>query len=255
MEKDKIKGAIRTDFILSAEIIADFTRLGRHGTIHNLRVGAGPASPSPRRVGVYGFVAAIVKLDDGGPFSSHPNRRWLFGLVQRAFGAGILTTAPWLMRRLGRRGHGGNVSRGRRHTHPRVLPGAHSWIECSADGMVHLPAIGGALQWLTPLMLDGVAGILAGALVLAMVSGARHVIPVIHPRRASGHHGSKVLSNLLEPRQLPCLQSASDRTWPSLVRSGKGGLPKKEAVATAQARAVREVIDLAIPRCGESRGK
>jgi predicted DNA repair protein MutK len=41
--------------------------------------------------------------------------------------------------------------------------------------MVPLPVIGSALQWLTPVMLDGVAGILAGALVLAVVSGARRV--------------------------------------------------------------------------------
>jgi hypothetical protein len=48
--------------------------------------------------------------------------------------------------------------------------------------MARVPVIGGALQWLTPVMLDGVAGIFAGALVLAMVSGARRVI---HPRRTA----------------------------------------------------------------------
>jgi predicted DNA repair protein MutK len=61
------------------------------------------------------------------------------------------------------------------------MPGAHSWVEGSADGMAQVPVVGGALQRLMPVMLDGVAGILAGALVLVTVSGARRII---HPRRA-----------------------------------------------------------------------
>jgi hypothetical protein len=56
------------------------------------------------------------------------------------------------------------------------IPGAHSWIQRSADEMAPMPVIGGALQWLIPVMLDGVAGILAGAVVLTIVSGARRVI-------------------------------------------------------------------------------
>jgi hypothetical protein len=62
------------------------------------------------------------------------------------------------------------------------IPGALSWIEVSAEGLALVPVIGGALQWLTPVMVDGVAGILAGALVLAMVIGARRIID---PRRAA----------------------------------------------------------------------
>jgi len=45
-----------------------------------------------------------------------------------------------------------------------------------ADGMAAAPGIGGALQWLVLVLLDAVAGILAGAVVLAVVSGARWVV-------------------------------------------------------------------------------
>ena len=124
-------------------------------------------------------MAGIVKLDDGGLFLSQRTGNTYSARVLRAFGGGVLAAAPWLMRGLAVGGTaamflvgGGILIHG--------IPGAHSWIVGSADWMARVPVIGGALQWLTPLMLDGVAGILAGALVLAIVSGARHVI---HPRR------------------------------------------------------------------------
>jgi predicted DNA repair protein MutK len=96
-EKDKIKGAIRTDFILSAEIIVitlgtvaakDFTT----------QVGVLAAIAVIMTIGVYGLVAGIVKLDDAGLFLSQlegerPTRR-----LKRALGRGILTAAPWLMK-------------------------------------------------------------------------------------------------------------------------------------------------------------
>src|SRR5262249_27438169 len=122
----------------------------------------------------------IVKLDDGGLSLSQRAGNTYSARVLRAFGAAILAAAPWLMKGLAVGGTaamflvgGGIIIHG--------TPGVHSWIEGSADRMAPMPVIGGALQWLTPVMLDGVAGILAGALVLAMVSGARRVI---HPRRA-----------------------------------------------------------------------
>jgi hypothetical protein len=126
-------------------------------------------------VAVYGLVAGIVKLDDGGLYLSQRTGNAYSARVMRAFGTGVLAAAPWLMKALAILGTaamflvgGGILVHG--------IPGAHSWIEGSADWMAQVPVIGGALQWLTPLMLDGVAGILAGALVLAVVSGTRRVI-------------------------------------------------------------------------------
>jgi predicted DNA repair protein MutK len=174
LEKEKIKGAVRTDFILSAEIIV-------------ISLGTVAAAPFMTRMsvligialimtmGVYGLVAGIVKLDDGGLYLSQRTGDTYAAGVMRAFGAGLLTAAPWLMKGLSVAGTaamflvgGGILTHG--------IPGAHSWIEGLADGMAPLPGIGGALQWLTPVLLNAAAGILVGALVLAVVSGARRAI-------------------------------------------------------------------------------
>lgn len=176
IEKEKIKGAVRTDFILSAEIIV--ISLGTVATADFMtRVSVLTGVALIMTVGVYGLVACIVKLDDGGLSLSQRTGNAYSARVLRAFGAGVLAMAPWLMKGLAVGGTaamflvgGGILVHG--------IPGAHSWIEGSADGMAPMPLIGGALQWLTPLMLNGVVGILAGALVLATVSGARRVI---HP--------------------------------------------------------------------------
>ena len=99
LEKDKIQGAIRTDFILSAEIIA-------------ITLGTVQAAPWPTQfavlagvavlmtLGVYGLVAAIVKMDDAGLYLSRlPSAREGGGVVQ-AFGRGLVRAAPLLMKAL-----------------------------------------------------------------------------------------------------------------------------------------------------------
>lgn len=180
VEKEKIKGAVRTDFILSAEIIV--ITLGTVAAMPFMtQVSVLTGIALIMTVGVYGLVAGIVKLDDGGLYLSQQTGDAYSARALRAFGAGVLAAAPWLMKGLAVAGTaamflvgGGILIHG--------IPGAHSWIEVSADGLAPVPVIGGALQWLTPVMLDGVAGMLAGALVLATVSGARRVI---HPRRAA----------------------------------------------------------------------
>jgi predicted DNA repair protein MutK len=180
VEKEKIKGAVRTDFVLSAEIIV--ITLGTVAAMPFMtQVSVLTGIALIMTVGVYGLVAGIVKLDDGGLYLSQQTGDAYSARALRAFGAGVLAAAPWLMKGLAVAGTaamflvgGGILIHG--------IPGAHSWIEVSTDGLAPVPVVGGALQWLTPVMLDGVAGMLAGALVLATVSGARRVI---HPRRAA----------------------------------------------------------------------
>ncbi len=154
VEKDKIKGAVRTDFILSAEIIA--ITLGTvtaqpFGT--QFAVLAGIALVMT--VGVYGLVAGIVKLDDLGLHLS----RAASGAA-RAVGGGILAAAPWLMKALSIAGTaamflvgGGILTHG--------IPPLHHWIEGVASSAG--PALGAVL----PTLLDGVAGVIAGGIVLA----------------------------------------------------------------------------------------
>ena len=113
LESDKIKGAVRTDFILSAEIIAiTLGTVADASFTTQLLVLAGIALLMT--VGVYGFVAGIVKLDDLG--------LWLTrrpGAAARAVGGGILRTAPWVDEGLVGRRHRGDVSCRRQHPGPR----------------------------------------------------------------------------------------------------------------------------------------
>jgi hypothetical protein len=174
LELEKIKGAVRTDFILSAEIIV--ISLGTVAAAPFItRASVLTAIALIMTVGVYGLVAGIVKLDDGGLYLSQRTGDAFSARVLRSFGAAILKVAPWLMKGLSVAGTaamflvgGGILTHG--------IPGVHPWIVDLTDGLAEVRGIGGALQWLVRVLLDAVAGILAGALVLAAVSGARRVI-------------------------------------------------------------------------------
>ena len=169
LEREKIKGAVRTDFILSAEIIAITL-----GTVQASPVGTQVAVLSGiallMTVGVYGLVAGIVKLDDAGLHLSQKAGQSAPARLQRQAGQGIIWTAPYLMKGLSIAGTaamflvgGGILTHG--------MAGMHEWIE-----HVTLQA-GAALQWLASLALDGVVGILAGAVILAGVSGIKRLRP------------------------------------------------------------------------------
>ena len=167
-EKDKIKGAVRTDFILSAEIIA--ITLGTVATspfITQMTVLVGIAIAMT--IGVYGVVAGIVKLDDFGLYlTRRPGARAAF---QRRVGGVILKAAPYLMRTLTVLGTaamflvgGGILTHG--------IPVLHHGIEAVAGKVTDLPAIGALFGALTPALLDGLAGVVAGALALVGVTMA-----------------------------------------------------------------------------------
>ena len=157
LEKDKIKGAVRTDFILSAEIIAIAL-----GTVANAPFGTRVLVLSGialvMTIGVYGFVAGIVKLDDAGLWLSQRP-----AAVARALGDAILQAAPWLMKALSFAGTvamflvgGGILVHG--------VPPLHHAIVGAVQGL------GTAAQAVLPLLADGVVGLLAGGLVLAAVT-------------------------------------------------------------------------------------
>ena len=164
-EKTRIKGAIRTDFILSAEIIA--ITLGTvQGEPLATQVTVMALIAVAMTVGVYGVVAAIVKLDDLGLYLSQLQGGGLKAPL-RAIGRGILRVAPWLMKGLSVAGTmamflvgGGIVVHG--------FPWLHHQIEhlvAPLQALTQVPA------WLTGLatpVAQGVAGLLAGT-VLALV--------------------------------------------------------------------------------------
>lgn len=93
-EKDKIKGAVRTDFILSAEIVAITLGIVAEAPLLNqVLVLSGIALVVT--IGVYGLVGLIVKLDDMGYWLAEKT-----SVLARALGKGLLVVAPWLMKSL-----------------------------------------------------------------------------------------------------------------------------------------------------------
>jgi predicted DNA repair protein MutK len=155
-ERDKIKGAIRTDFVLSAEIIVISLGTVAAATLtEQLAVLAGIAVIMT--VGVYGLVAGIVKIDDAGLYLSR------FGGARAAFGRLLLLAAPKLMRALSVLGTaamflvgGGILVHG--------VPGGEEAVHHLFAG---LGSLGGALAGMAT---SGVVGVLAGAVVLAVVT-------------------------------------------------------------------------------------
>jgi predicted DNA repair protein MutK len=167
-EADKIKGAIRTDFVLSAEIVVIAL-----GTVADQPFTTQVAVLSGigliMTVGVYGVVAGIVKMDDLG---LHLLTR--SGALARTIGRGLLLAAPRLMKALTVIGTaamfmvGGGIL-----THGLPL---HHFIAHAAELAGGIPAVGGVLRAVTPLLLDVLVGIVGGSLTLLgvkAVSAAR----------------------------------------------------------------------------------
>jgi predicted DNA repair protein MutK len=167
VEREKIKGAIRTDFILSAEIIV--ITLGTVAqAAFGTRVAVLVGIAILMTVGVYGLVAGIVKLDDFGLLLQRRSSAAL-----RATGNGIVASAPYLMKTLSFAGTaamflvgGGIIAHG--------IGVIHHGIEALAHGAAALPA-GALLETLTSMLLNAVAGIVAGGLVFAVVAVVKRV--------------------------------------------------------------------------------
>ena len=178
LERDKIQGAIRTDFVLSAEIIAITL-----GTVQNsawpiqLAVLSGVALIMT--AGVYGLVAGIVKLDDLGLYLSRQpvrGRPWKQGL-----GRWLLGAAPWLMKALSVLGTlamflvgGGIVSHGLAFVH-------HA--KQALLGLGAAAAEGASTLWvsLLSLGLDVLVGVAIGALALLVVTAAQVLFRRVRP--------------------------------------------------------------------------
>jgi len=164
LEKEKIKGAIRTDFILSAEIIV--ISLGTVATAPFMQqVVVLSAIGVIMTVGVYGLVAGIVKLDDLGLHLSQTG-----SAAMRAVGRGLLAAAPKIMKTLTVVGTaamfmvGGSIL-------VHGVHAAHAVVESAAHAAGTVPVVGGLLAAITPTVIDAAAGLVAGALVLLLVTG------------------------------------------------------------------------------------
>ncbi len=158
-EKEKIKGAIRTDFILSAEIIVISLGTLTNQSVTN-KIAVLVAIALLMTVGVYGLVAAIVKLDDLG--------LWLVkkssSLAQKV-GRGLLVFAPWLMKMLTIVGTiamflvgGGIIVHG--------IPALHHWVLAMVQSIGNsIGSFGAMVSFLVSTLADGMVGLVVGALL------------------------------------------------------------------------------------------
>ena len=163
LEKSKIKGAIRTDFVLSAEIIVIALGIVAQAPFMT-RVSVLVLIAVLMTIGVYGLVAGIVKLDDLG---LHLSRKTGRSFIQ-ATGRGILTLAPYLMKGLAIVGTaamflvgGGILAHG--------LPGFETWLHHFTE------PFGTALELVIPMLVNAGLGIVAGGLALAIVTLAQRI--------------------------------------------------------------------------------
>jgi hypothetical protein len=164
LERDKVKGAIRTDFVLSAEIVV-------------ITLGIVAAAPLPMRIavlvgiallmtlGVYGLVAGIVKLDDAGLYLTKRKGEGLWRELQRRLGRAVLTGTPYLMKALSVLGMiamflvgGGILVHG--------IPALHHGVEHLSHVVHGMPALEGLLG----VLANGLVGVAAGAATLAAVT-------------------------------------------------------------------------------------
>ncbi|POT59459.1 hypothetical protein C3432_01660 [Citrobacter amalonaticus] len=166
-EKDKVKGAVRTDFILSAEIVAITLGIVADAPLLNqVLVLSGIAILVT--IGVYGLVGIIVKLDDMG--------YWLAdkaNVMAQALGKGLLVVAPWLMKSLSVIGTlamflvgGGIVVHG-------IAPLHHAIGDFAQQQS-------GAIAFMLPTLLNLVLGFIIGFAVVGLVKVVTRIRGISH---------------------------------------------------------------------------
>ena len=156
LEKQKIKGAIRTDFVLSAEIIViALSAVSQSPFLTQCLVVSAVAIGIT--VAVYGLVAAIVKIDDVGLYFVEKSDGT--GLLHLA-GRGLLWFAPFLMKTLSIVGTaamflvgGGILLHG--------IPSGHHLVEWATHAVQGIPLV----AWMVPSLVGAVVGILAGVVL------------------------------------------------------------------------------------------
>ncbi|MCX4186613.1 DUF808 domain-containing protein [Methylophaga sp. OBS4] len=167
-EKTKINGAIRTDFILSAEIIVIALGAAQGADILTQSMVVSLIAVA-MTVGVYGLVAGIVKFDDAGLALIKNAGRNAFGRFKHALGQGILFIAPKFMRFLSVVGMlamflvgGGILVHGLPFLHHLLEPLLHN--------------LGVVMTVMLPMLINALVGVIAGSLVLAGLSGIKKLV-------------------------------------------------------------------------------
>lgn len=172
-EQEKIKGAIRTDFVLSAEIIVITLGTVKEATFA-MQASVVAAIALIMTIGVYGLVAGIIKLDDGGLLLLKSTAQNSWGDFKRWFGKVILWFAPYLMKTLSIVGTaamflvGGGIL-------AHSIPDFGTYVQQAEAAVADIAAIGGVLKAITELLIHAILGIACGAVVLVVVNIAKRI--------------------------------------------------------------------------------
>ena len=175
LEDQKVAGAVKTDFILSAEIMAitlaavPDASVWMQALVLSL-VGIGIT------VAVYGVVALIVKADDIGLALAMHNGSSFAGAMSRALGRGLVLGMPGFLAALGAAGTaamiwvGGSII-----VHGLEAFNLHSVshaIGSVAEEVAHaMPFIAGAVKWTVETILSGIIGLLIGGMLIPTIGG------------------------------------------------------------------------------------
>ena len=182
-EKRRIRGAIRTDAILSAEIIVIALGTVQDASL-SVQFGVLALIAAGVTIGIYGLVAGIVKLDDVGMYfrDKEGASRWL--AVQRRFGQLILRLAPKLMKTLSVLGTaamflvGGGIIV---HSVPVLAELLHA-VEAIGAGIAVAPAL---FRLLAGVAFNGFVGIVLGGILVGVFALVQKVLP----KKPSESHG------------------------------------------------------------------
>ncbi len=177
-EKQRIRGAIRTDAILSAEIIVIAL-----GTVQEaelaVRIGVVSLIAALMTIGVYGLVAGIVKLDDVGMHLMEKTGESRIVALQNRLGGMVLGFAPVLMKTLAVLGTaamflvgGGIIAHG--------LPLLAEWLHDIEDYAHTLPVARDLFSDLASLVFNGVTGVVVGGVLV----GLQYLVKLVKPGKA-----------------------------------------------------------------------
>jgi len=184
-ENKKIKGAIRTDFILSAEIIVIALGTVKDVTF-TVQVGVVSTIAIAITVGVYGLVAGIVKLDDAGFYLVKDKATTFWAGIKRGVGNALLAFAPFLMKALTIVGTiamflvGGSI----------LLHGFHFIaleVEQLNEMVAQIPHVGSILGVISPIFFDLIFGLLAGAFLLSLMRLKEKLFDKDEPQKNIGN--------------------------------------------------------------------
>ncbi|MCV2870478.1 DUF808 domain-containing protein [Defluviimonas sp. WL0002] len=176
LERAKIAGAIKTDFILSAEIMTiALSAIPESGFI--MEAAALAIAGAGITAAVYGSVALIVKMDDVGLFLAKHGRLG----ATRTFGRGLVVAMPRFMSFLSTVGTaamlwvgGSIVIHGLEYAGVTAIGHAiHDWAAAVGHATPVLP---GAVEWLTKATLDGVFGLALGFVLIPIAT--RAIVPM-----------------------------------------------------------------------------